>query len=355
LQTSSIFANESTERKIKKFSLSYKEFKFRLKGELEYEFLKSDKDDNAHFQLDKFMLKPIIEIKDNLRLDAQIYFEENQNYLNEFHIKFYIPVLNFWIDTGLYERWIKKHHARETEAYPLIGTAFYRDDALTISWGGEINYFYWIFSLGNGYRLNQKQVSEDTASKSKIIHDDRSSSLSEPLEYGINLGLKKEFTKEYKLDILSFFYIDKLNPSEISLLQSQLNDYISADDDKKRYGIGIKYEFKNSRFYTAYIASEDGALKRRGFFIEALYRFRLKYRKFFTELTPLISYGQLNVDNPSSFEKPWTWDRKKWIFALISNLYKNIKLKMEYYLNEESNDGIDFDNDEVLLQLEIRF
>jgi len=40
---------------------------------------------------------------------------------------------------------------------------------------------------------------------------------------------------------------------------------------------------------------------------------------------------------------------------LITELAKNVKLKTEYYINDEKTGGRDVDNNELLVQLEFKF
>ena len=72
-------------------------------------------------------------------------------------------------------------------------------------------------------------------------------------------------------------------------------------------------------------------------------------------LLTLIRYGRLNTDWTKSFSKPCSWDREMLIIALITELAKNVKLKTEYYINDEKIGGREINNDEVLVQLELKF
>jgi hypothetical protein len=340
--------------------LSYKGANFQLAGELEYEFLDAQSaatDDDPHFQLDKFVLHPKVKIGDDLNLDAQIYVQEGKTYLNEIHAKISGLPLGSWFDAGLYERWIKSHHDRKTEGYPLIGTAFYRDDALTLTWGGELDPLYWMLSIGNGYELDDKQVAEDGASVSDIIHDDHATSgLSDSLEYGINLGFKRDFGKFGKVDLLGYYYADQLSSADKNFLQANLTGYASDEDDKRRTGAGLSYTLGPALLYAGLNKAADGALDRDAWVAQASYHWKFDTeRKWLTGVEPFISYSEYNVDNPKSIDAPLTWDREKWIFALIFDLYKNTKLKAEYYINGEDADGSGVNNDEFLAQLEVKF
>lgn len=342
--------------------LSAKGADFQLAGELEYEFVDTGgdgSDDDPHFQLDKVVLQPKLKIGDNLEFDAQLYFVESgtATNLNEFHAKYKGLPLDLWVDAGLYERWIKGQHGRKTEGYSLLGTAFYRDDALTLTLGGDLDPIYWMLSVGNGYEINRKQVAEDTANNNDILHDNYAASgLSDRLEYGINLGLKRDLKGAGNVDIMGFYYNDKLSSADITTLQNNLSGYTSNDDDKKRLGAGVKYRLGNATLYGAYIDAEDGALDRDTWVVDASYHFKFNTkRRWFTGVEPVISYSEYNVDSTKATGSPLGWDREKWIFASIIDFYKNTKLKLEYYINDEDTGGEEVDNDEFLAQLEVKF
>lgn len=78
-------------------------------------------------------------------------------------------------------------------------------------------------------------------------------------------------------------------------------------------------------------------------------------RKFFTSVEPFIRYGCLNVDLPNVTANSLTWDREMTTLALLVNIVKNTKLKIEYYFNDEDTGGASVKNDEFLAQLEIMF
>ncbi len=338
--------------------ISIKGADFQLGGELEFEFVDTATDGentDPHFQLDKVVLQPKVKIGDDIKLDAQIYVQESKAYINEVHAKLTGFSPDCWLDVGLYERWIKSQHGRKTEGYSLLGTSFYRDDASTVTWGGELGVFYWMLSAGNGYEIDAKQVAEDGASVSKIIHDNHATSgLSDSLEYGINLGVKGD-RGEGKVDLLAFYYVDELSSSDITSLQGNLPGYTSNDDDKTRIGLGVKYKVGGATLYGAYIDAEDGDLGRDSWVAEASYHIKFNTdREWFTGIEPVISYSDYDVKNTKAEDSPWSWDREKWIFAAIVDFYKNTKLKIEYYVNDETG-GSEVSNDEVLVQLEVKF
>lgn len=343
--------------------ISLKGSEIGLKGELEYELVDTEdagsgtSESDPHLQLDKLVLQPVVKIGDGIKMDAQIYVQESKAFLNEIHTKFSnLGGGDSWLDVGLYERWAKSHYKRITEGYPLIGTAFWRDDALTITWGRKYQSLYWMLSVGNGYEIDDKQVAEDGGSVQQTIHDDHSTSDFDSLEWGVNLGYCGELGNG-KVDLLVFYYLDSLSDSDIATLTGFLPaTYTSTDDDKNRLGFGVKYVWADWKVVGQYITAEDGDLDRDGYAVELSRQFEFSDGEWFTGVTPVLSYGELNVDtydqDPS---KPQSWDREKAIVGLIFDLYKNAKIKAEYYLNDEDTGGSDVDNDEILVQMEVKF
>ena len=104
----------------------------------------------------------------------------------------------------------------------------------------------------------------------------------------------------------------------------------------------------------------DGALDRLGWTAEASYKWKLPgvvrhERRYLTALRSIFNYSRLEVDLPHVVTDARTWDREKYIFALITDLSKNMKLKLEYAINDETTGGDDVNNDEFVAQLELKF
>lgn len=343
--------------------LSAKGAEIDIKGELELELVETErgsgtyspKESETHFQLDKFVLQPVVKIGDNLKLDAQLYFKEGGTKLNEVHTKFSGLAGNTWLDVGLYERWTKDHYSRTTEGYPLIGTAFARDDALTVTWGGERGPLYWMLSAGNGYQVGTKQVAEDGGSGQKIIKDGHSPNDFDKPELGLNFGYVVELGGG-ELDLLGSYYTDELSADDIAALSGYLPAY-GSPDNKTRIGFGAKYKIGGWKVSAQYIDAEDGHLERDGYAVEIARKIKFEGRDWFTGITPVVSYGELDIGAPYDQDPalPESWDRDKTIVALIVDLYKNTKIKAEYYLNGEDTGGAELDNNEILVQLEVKF
>ncbi len=78
-------------------------------------------------------------------------------------------------------------------------------------------------------------------------------------------------------------------------------------------------------------------------------------RDIFTGFEFLVRYEDYNVDLTRDPTDSRTWDRETVTLAVLTDVVKNTKIKTEFYINEESTGGPDVDNNEVLVQLEIKF
>ncbi len=342
-----------------------------FRGEFELEFVDSGEDTSEaaqHLGWDKFVLQPKVKVSDTLSLDAQIYFNpKDVAYLNEFHAKCKLSDAVL-LDVGKFERYIKDWHGRKTEEYPLLGTAFYRDDYWQTMLGynlpskkEEPKGFFAALSVGNGLEIDDKQVSTD--SSFKIIHDDSTKNEGpfEEWEVGLNLGLDLSLGTEGRLGLIGFYYWDRLSADDISDgtdgLDDQLN-YASTGDGKTRVGGGIKVEpVKGLRIASMYLTATDADVDRSAWFAELSYKIGLEGGGRLQAIEPVLSYGTLTVDSDVTKDPtlPGTWDRTHLIAGVLFHMADKTKIKLEYYFNGEETGGATVDNDELMVQLEIKF
>ena len=342
--------------------ISLKGADIRLGGELEVEFRDTQEDDgikdsNARFQFDKFVLKPeVIFGKTNISLKGELEFNADEAYFANGGVYFENLPLDSQIFAGLKSRFIGI--SRKTEVYPLLGTTMERYEQLQMNWQAKASPFYWGVCFGEGLRLGTKQVSED--SSYKMLRDNRNVShkTGHP-EYGIKLGVKPALGDLGTLDVLGFGFFGELNNDDIDLLKSKLPAYTSASDDMRRYGGRLVYKYKFDKLNELTLVAEgaqlkDGALERTGWYVQGSHKWKFK-RPYLCSFEPLIRYGQINPDWTKSFSKSASWDREMLTLALITELAKNVKLKTEYYINDEKTGGRNVDNNELLVQLEYKF
>ena len=339
---------------------SLKGAKFELGGELELEFVATERDTqtakpNPHFQIDTFYLYPKVTWEDyNLVLSGDIAIKTETAFMEEVWARFSGLPGNSWIEPGLNDMFIANIE-RKTEAEILIETAFYRSDDMGIQLGGEpLDWLYWCTSITNGLKLGTKGPSEDSGYP--IIFDERNTSnANKRLMFGVGLGAKYELGNVGKIDVLPFYYNGALSDADIAFLQGISGYGTSTDDEKIRYGANVRYDIGNFTLIGQYMEGEDGSLDRTGWFVQPSYLIEVSGWNRFNAYELVYRFNDLKVDLPNDPADSLTWDRQQHVFALITDIYKNIKLKTEYYVNDEDTGADDVKNDEFLVQLEAKF
>ena len=342
--------------------LSLKGAKLGLGGELELEFRDTQKDEgvkdsNARFQLDKFTLKPKVEFEDtDISLKAEIEFNEDKGFFSEGGVCFGGLPLDSRLFAGLGDRFIGI--SRKTESYPLLATMLWRYEQLQLNWEAEVSPFYCGIAIGEGLKLGTKQVAED--SSYKMLADKRNAGdRTGHLEYGVKLGIRPNIGDWGAINILGFGFWSELSEDDKDILKFYLPNYISNSDKMRRYGgrVVYTYEFDKLRkldLVGEYAYLEDGELDRNSWYLQCSYKWKFD-RPYFRSFEPLIRYGRLDTDWEKAFNEPASWDREKITIALITDVIKNVKIKAEYYINDEETGSRDVDNSEALVQLETKF
>ncbi|MEE8185483.1 MAG: hypothetical protein V3T96_03670 [Thermodesulfobacteriota bacterium] len=342
--------------------LSLRNGKVKIGGELELEFIKSENNSSsgnnphARFSIDKVVLSPQVYFTDSITFRADIEAEPSEIKVDEAWIEFKDLPYHTFVKVGLEDIFIKPH--RKTEDYPINGYAFFQDEDLGIFAGGDYEKWYWRASITNGRRLANRRIQEDNVYP--IIHeDDDNIEQNHNKEIGIGVGLRHHFKEGHEIDLLPFYYKGELSGSvanyDISLLK-QITTYGSSNDDtKERYGINVEYILKDFTFFAQYIKATDGTMKRTGWYLQPSYKVRIKDRKTFNAVEFVFRYDDYDVDLTRDPSDSRTWDRQKVVLAAITDVAKNLKIKTEYYFNEESTGGGDVDNNELLVQFEAKF
>jgi hypothetical protein len=326
---------------------------------LEFEYVDTQDDaetklPSGHFQLDKFTLMPRIRIADNVTLQSLLLFKADKASASEAYAIFSGLPLSSSLKIGLDDRFIKEKPGRKTEIFPLIDTVFARDDELGIVWTGRQEPFYWMVSLSNGLALGQQAPSEDASYK--MLHDNRQTSdINGNKETGFGIGWRYSIAREFFIDVLTFGYIARLSREDIDVLQKIAGYGDSGSDINSTYGASIENGLKGLSFGGKYVRANDGILNRYGWFVQGAYRVSLGERKLFIAVTPLVRYGRLEIDLPETPTDPLTWDRNMATLALLTEIANGLMLKIEYYLNGETTGGDNVSNDELLMQLEMKF
>jgi hypothetical protein len=343
--------------------LSLKGEKWEIGGELEVEYRDAQKDasdPDSQFKVDQLYIIPKVTLSGNITLKAEVQVTDSKALLEEGHVTFSGLPGKAFIKVGLEDRFIKR--SRITETYPLIGSAFWRDDDLGVQIGGKLDFAYWFVSYTNGLRiasssttLTTQKVMEDSGSK--FLHEDRNTGdKNENKEVGLGLGRKQDLGRLGKADVLLWAYFGKLNSDEISALNAKLasGGYSSQEDRKNFWGFRVTHKWKNLKLVGEYIDADTGDLDRRGWYIEPSYKLKTPWDRP-KSFTFLARFNRLNNDLIGTPGEILTWDWDVQTLAAIIEIEKHVKLKLEYSLVDEDNGGKGIRNDEFLAQLELAF
>ena len=375
-----------------------------VSGEVEVEFINVEGPGGAQNR-DEFIQKvdyrsPFVEI-DKTVLDFKLLYTKNLTY--NFSLRF--------DDDGAYadKHFLKykKNNSvlefgknrplialkRNTEGYPLIGTAYWKGRQYHLDYEKRFS----SFSFGTSVAL-KRLIGYDAAAEDKsffmMVYDDAEIIDGQTLEFGFR-G-ESQF-KPFKIQ--GWYYFGKLIDDEEwkNILHTDFDDYAKIEADTVlsndayvgHFWFGGRAEFSLSNILTRaeYIFSEDGFLPRHGYYIET----STKVNLFSLEnIFLLMRIGELKIDpmrltnsilnpyrNSDSYDKsllnvdenndkrfypllkdPQTWDRRLITLALGYDLTSYAKLRFEYYiLNEETNDATQpsVDDDQMLIQLKFNF
>lgn len=361
---------ERLEQKVEKVAMikdsgftSPKDWHFDLGGELEFEFVKTDdetgplgstSEPDPHFQIDQLYLYPKVTYKDFAVFSADIAIKSSSSLIEEAWARFYGIPYNTFVEVGLNDPFIANIN-RKTEAEILIETAFYRNDDMGVTVGGEpVEWLYWKTSITNGLALGTKQPSED--SSFPIISDSRNpSNANDQLMLAAGVGFEPDLGPYGRFEFLPYYYNGSLSSADISFLQAIPGYGASTDDDKTRYGFNFRYDIARFTFIGQLLEATDGTLDRTGWFAQPSYLIPVEGRDRFNAYELVYRYNNLQVDLPNVVSNSLTWDREQHVFALLIDIFQNTKLKLEYYVNDEETGGAEVDNNEFMTQVEVKW
>lgn len=326
-------------------------------GEMELEFVDTDKDgENPHrrMQLDKFSLKPAVTFAEHVSLKGLIIFKIDKAYCSEVYGIFSGLPLNSCLKIGLDDRFLDENPSRKTEAITLTETSFFRYDEFAVTWSGKLGIFYWNASVSNGFVLGASAPCEDKGYP--IIADKKQTTkVSSDMEVGGEIGLAGTAGKLHTFDIHLFGFRTRLSSDDVVFLQGIQGYGIS--DNRRNYMLGgaLEYGFHGLGVAAAAIKAQDGILGRLTGFAQLSYRIPLLHGRYLTSTEPLVRFGWLDNDLANLPADPLTWDRQLITLALITTITKGVCIKSEYYITREKTGGAAPDNNEVLVQLEMKF
>jgi hypothetical protein len=360
---------------------------FKLKGELELEFVATQYEDDipsgatdnrtdhkhAHFKLDKVVIQPYVYFGKNTFLKLELEFENDGDSGGDANVPEYYLQSNYllgenaplgmdlWLRIGRDERWMKAK--RITESYPILGTIAWRDDQLQLTLGVDTDHLYWRGSWGSGMDLGKRAIGEDGSFE--VLQDDNNYTTSEQKrELSTGIGFRAG-NEDMNGDLLFYYINDRMNRYEdVEVLKSLANyedDLGRANPNQNRFGGRFTLDMSGARWMSEYVRLYDGQLKRHAWYTMLSYchkldGFTLNDRKMLVGLTPLVRYDDLEVEIDKAERDARTWDRWGLTAGLIIDVMKHVKLKSEFTWNREQTGGPHHvKNDEFLTQLEVKF
>lgn len=374
---------------------------FDLQGEweLEYTDAQGDKGEDAsanaspHFQHDKFDLKPDVKLTKNSLLHAEIQFTTAAARFEKGWYELKLPE-DVYTRVGLLNRFTKADGKfdmadRKTEAYPLAGNSWWRDQHFGWEWGGKHKLndafaLFWRFHLSDGMELSENHAYENDTWELTQDDDMATSSTKNKKELGFGLGFNAKPNDNWNFDVAGWWLQSNLNTDEQTRLAGRAG-YLNLDpdvqgsalgmalinDEQHRWGVRTTHKFFKATTATfSWEGAQDGRWDRKAWWgqISHIVKFNkpLINEEFLTSLEPLVRFEEYRSDNLAPvYTDPETWDRANQVYALLIGISENQKLvtnlKLEYYCQDERTGAVDalhddnIQNDEYLAQLEIKF
>tara|TARA_Y100001960_G_scaffold308991_1_gene366925 strand:+ start:1469 stop:2686 length:1218 start_codon:yes stop_codon:yes gene_type:complete len=332
------------------------------------------KNRSPHMRIDKAVLSTRINYSKNLYYKFELRFGDKRANVDKHYARWELPSFRTLVELGKNKPMIATK--RQTEGYPLIGTAFWKGREYHITSKTQYKFGENIEAdLGLSFAMKRPLGTDDAAedkSFKMMVYNDYEDRDGQTFEYGGSLGLKV-----FGVSADGWYYTGKLIDDydwkyNLGFLPGYDNIAESKDeweeDDKTHwwYGGRVGVDRKNIHIRVEYINALDGLLPRNGFYVEGSYRIPLKQIK---SVEPLIRFGNLNIlRHEETMGDPQTWDREMITLAFLLRLNDYLTVKTEYYfLNEitggsktTDNDGNIIDNtfvkdNQFLLQLKFEF
>lgn len=306
---------------------------------------------SPHLRIDKAMTTTRVLYSDVLSYYLEMGFYDEKTKVDRHYARLILNDYNTVIELGKNKPIVAL--SRKTEAYPLIGTAFWKGREYHIATDTKFKMsddFKLRLSLSFAMKrpLGSDDVAEDQSFK-MLVYDDYNPKDGQTFEYGGSLtaDFKGFFAQGW------YFYGKLIDDYDWKTMLSQtFSAYNSASKDHYWAGGRVGYDKDNILLRGEYIQAKDGLLKRSGYYVDGGYTIG--------RFTPFLRYGALNLDNLAPLiGNTLTWDRQMTAFAVLTKLHDYVTLKAEYYLLDENTGGTGVDekvkDNQLLLQLKFEF
>ncbi|MBC8375542.1 MAG: hypothetical protein H8E26_05800 [FCB group bacterium] len=357
-----------------------------LSGEVELEFIDVEgaggfanqdltyqkvRNRSPHMRIDMAVLGARVNYSENLSYNIEFRFDDESAYVDKQYARLNVPGINTQFEMGKNRPFVSRK--RQSEGYPLVGTAFWKGREAHINGTTEI-------MLGEKGKLTgglsfamKRPLGTDDAAEDKsfkmMVYDDYEPKNGQTFEYGVKAGIDIA-----GISLLGWYFMGELIDDwdwKASLKQS-LAPYSNMGDetDVTHYWMGGRaaYKIAGLNLVGEYIRAQDGLLTREGAYGEASYSMKAPSFLHAKGLTFLGRQGFLNLvskENSAGEELTWaylseamSWDRQMTTLSAMLEINDNLTLKFEHYiLGETTGSDIEssVDDDQTLLQINFRF
>ncbi len=379
--------------------LSDLEHRFDLGGKVELEFIdaqdESDprdeipegSDGEPYLFINKIRLEPRIDFtrkEDPIQVElaGQLDFlprSEGRARAKEFYATaegLHAPWAESRLRIGLDDRFMAPDYPGRI--WPLPSTSYWRNEELGLFWRtrlGNVSEPWGRLavhaSLTNGMSLEDDDPHE-AEGFDVMGHDARFGGNGSTLrEYGVGLGWERRWCEAgdvpllgaVQTELMGFYYNDSLGDGDLIYLQStrfEGSDIASSNlRGKELWGGNAVLKLGGFTGTAHMMEGRDGRLRRKTGFVEANYRWDFEQPLFVDQIVtgvmPLVRYEWLDMSCPNNPAQSVTYDRERWVLAVIAPVMETIDLMMEYAINEDDTGGRDPNNNEVVITLEVRF
>ncbi len=357
-----------------------------LGGEVELEFIDVEgaggfsnqdltyqkvKNRSPHMRIDMAVLSARVNYNDNLYYQIEFRFDDESAYVDKQYARLNVPGLHTQFEMGKNRPFVSTK--RQSEGYPLIGTAFWKGREAhllseTVIPLGENGKLIGGLSFAMKRPLGTDDAAEDKSFK-MMVYDDYEPKNGQTFEYGVKAGVELG-----GLSALGWFFTGELidDWDWKSSLKQSLAPYSSMGDETDRthywYGGRLGYELAGLQVRGEYIEGKDGLLGRYGGYGEASYKMAAPA---FLHSKSLILLGRSGIlrlrskENSAGDELTWaylseamSWDRNMTTISLMLEINDHLTLKAEHYiLDEETGSETEpsVNDDQSVLQINFQF
>jgi hypothetical protein len=329
------------------------------------------KNRSPHMRIDMAVLSTEVYYNDNLSYHIEFRFDDESAYVDKQYARLNVPGMNTVFEMGKNRPFVSTK--RQSEGYPLIGTAFWKGREAHINSETELKLGENTKLIGGLSFAMKRPLGTDDAAEDKsfkmMVYDDYEPKNGQTFEYGVKAGVKIA-----GLSALGWFFTGELIDDwdwKASLKQS-LAPYsdMGDDTDLTHYWFGgrLGYDLGGLHLRGEYIEAKDGLLGRYGAYGEASYTMAAPAFLHSKNLKILGRNGFLNLRSKESSagdELTWaylseamSWDRQMTTLSLMLEINDNLTLKAEHYiLDEVTGSEIEpsVNDDQSLLQVNFRF